>query len=77
MIYVSEAIPGDTLATTKKFAAENKKIIATTVKLLSKMGKDPEGKKILTALYRIDSMVPADSRDFQMIRDAAKLIHLD
>jgi ABC-type phosphate/phosphonate transport system substrate-binding protein len=38
------------------------------------MGKNEEGKKILAALYRIDSMIPATPKEYQPLRDAAKLI---
>jgi phosphonate transport system substrate-binding protein len=74
MIFVSDPIPGDTMATTKKFATEHKDIVDKTVKLLAEMGKTEEGKKILQALYRIDAMVPATAKDYQPLRDAAKAI---
>lgn len=74
MVFVSDAIPGDTMATTKKFAKEHKDIVDKTTKLLAEMGKNEEGKAILKALYRIDSMVPATSKEYQPLRDAAKVI---
>jgi phosphonate transport system substrate-binding protein len=74
MIFVSDPIPGDTMATTAKFEKEHKDIVTKTVKLLSDMGKNEEGKKILAALYRIDSMIPATPKEYQPLRDAAKLI---
>lgn len=76
MVFVSDAIPGDTMATTEKFNKEHKDIVDKTVKILGEMGKNEEGKKILTALYRIDSMVPATSKEYQPLRDAAKLIDI-
>jgi phosphonate transport system substrate-binding protein len=77
MIFVSDAIPGDTMATTKKFRTEHKDIVEKTVKLLAEMGKNKEGKEILKALYRIDSMIPATSKEYQPLRDAAKVIDVD
>jgi phosphonate transport system substrate-binding protein len=74
MIFVSDAIPGDTMATSKKFAKEHKDIVDKTVKLLTEMSKNDEGRAILKALYRIDSMVPATSKEYQPLRDAAKVI---
>jgi phosphonate transport system substrate-binding protein len=74
MIFVSDAIPGDTMATSKKFMKEHKDIVDKTVKLLTEMSKNDEGRAILKALYRIDSMVPATSKEYQPLRDAAKVI---
>jgi phosphonate transport system substrate-binding protein len=77
MVFVSDPIPGDTLATTEKFEKAHPEIVAKTVKLLGEMGKNKEGKEILKALYRIDSMVPATSKEYQPLRDAAKLIDIN
>ncbi|MCO5143205.1 MAG: phosphate/phosphite/phosphonate ABC transporter substrate-binding protein [Oligoflexia bacterium] len=77
MVFVSDPIPGDTMATTGKFAKEHKTIVDQTTKLLAEMGNNEEGKKILTALYRIDSMIPATSKEYQPLRDAAKVINLE
>lgn len=76
-VHVSEPIPGDTMATTNKFANANKELVDKTVKLLTEMGKSEEGKKILTALYRIDSLTPAASKDYDSLRAAAKVINVD
>jgi phosphonate transport system substrate-binding protein len=76
MIFVSDPIPGDTMATTKKFAKKHKDIVEKTTKLLAEMGKNEEGRSILHALYRIDSMIPATSKEYQPLRDAAKLIDI-
>lgn len=77
MVFISDLIPSDTMATTEKFMKEHKEIVDKTVKLLSEMGKNPEGKKILAALYRIDAMIPATAKEYQPLRDAAKLIKID
>lgn len=77
MIFVSDPIPGDTMATTEKFNKEHKDIVTKTVKILADMGKNDEGKAILKALYRIDSMIPATSKEYQPLRDAAKLIDIN
>jgi len=76
VLYVTEPIPGDTLCTSGKFMASNKETVDKTVKMLQDMGKSEEGKKILKALYRIDSMVPATSADYQSVRDAAAEIDI-
>lgn len=77
VLLVTDPIPGDTMATTAKFEKDNKELVEKTVKLLEEMGKNPEGKKILTALYRIDAMVKATSKDFQSVRDAAKAVGIE
>jgi len=77
MVFVSDAIPGDTMATTKKFAEKHQDVIDKTTKILGEMGNSEEGKSILMALYRIESMIPASSEEYQPLRDAAKLINID
>ena len=76
MIFVSDAIPGDTMATTKKFADGHRELVEKTVKILGEMGGDPEGHRILMTLYRIDSMAPATSAEYQPVRDAAKAVDI-
>jgi phosphonate transport system substrate-binding protein len=77
VVYVTDPIPGDTMATTKKFIAANKELVDKTTKLLAEMGKNDEGKAILKALYRIDSLTPATSKDYEPLRKAAKVIDVD
>ncbi len=76
-VHISDPIPGDTMATTHKFANANKELVDKTVKLLTEMGKNEEGKKILMALYRIDSLAPALSKEYDSLRAAAKVIDVD
>ncbi len=76
-IYVTEPITGDTMATSKKFIASNKEVVDKTVDLLIGMGKDEEGKKILKAMYRIDSMVSAKPEDYEAVRAAARVLKLE
>lgn len=77
VLFVTDPIPGDTMATSKKFMKENKAIVDKTVAMLKGMGSNEEGKKILKALYRIDSMVPATSKEYDVVRDAAKALHIN
>lgn len=74
MVFVSDAIPGDTMATTHKFAKTHKDIVDKTTKIMANMHKSSEGKQILKDLYRIDAMIPATAKEYQPLRDAAKLI---
>ncbi|RYZ94363.1 MAG: phosphate/phosphite/phosphonate ABC transporter substrate-binding protein, partial [Proteobacteria bacterium] len=74
MIYVSDPIPGDTFSTTESFAKAKPELVEKTVKMLNEMGNNEEGRKILKALYHIDSMIPANPADYQSLRDAAKVV---
>lgn len=75
-VFVTQPITGDTMATSKKFMTDHKDIVDQTVKIMVDMGKTEEGKKILTALYRIDSMVPAKSEDYEPVRAAARVLNI-
>ena len=77
MIYVSDAIPGETLSTTEKFAADHADIVAKTLKLMTEIGKDPVGRAIMVKLYNIEEMIPATSQEYQPVRDAAKTVKID
>lgn len=77
VLYVTEPITADTMATTNKFFTGNKELVEKTVKILEEMGKTEEGRKILLALYRMDAMIPAKSADFDPIRKAAKVLKID
>lgn len=77
VIYVTEPITGDTMTTTKKFQTEYKDIVDQTTRLMTAMGDSEEGRKILKALYRIDSMVPAKSQDYDSVRAAAKTLNIN
>ncbi|RZA09510.1 MAG: phosphate/phosphite/phosphonate ABC transporter substrate-binding protein [Proteobacteria bacterium] len=74
MIYVSDPIPGDTFSTTESFAKAKPELVEKTVKMLTEMGNSEEGRQILKALYHIDSMIPANTADYQSLRDAAKAV---
>lgn len=77
VLYVTDPITGDTMASSKKFIAAHKDVVDKTVSLLVDMGKEDEGKKILKALYRIDSMTPAKSEDYDSVRAAAHVLKID
>lgn len=76
-LFVTDPIPGDSMATSKKFREANPDIVKKTTELIQSMSKDEEGKKILYALYRIDSMIPAKSSDYDPLRKAAKLLNIN
>lgn len=77
MIYVSDKIPSEAIATSKKFLKQNPELVKKFTAVLGGMGADKEGRPILKVLYNIETMIPASSKDFQPVRDAAKAIHVD
>lgn len=76
VIFVTDPITGDTMATSKRFLEAHKDVVDTTVKTLVEMGKSEEGKKILQALYRIDAMIPAKTEDYESVRKAARTLQV-
>lgn len=77
VVYVTDPITGDTMATTNKFYKENAALVDELTKVLIDMGKLPEGKKILDALYHMEGLVPAKSADYDPIRKAAKILKIE
>lgn len=76
VLFVTDPITGDSMATSKKFYSIHKEIVDQLVNTLLEMGNTPEGKKILSGLYRIDSMIPAKSEDYEPVRAAARQLNL-
>ena len=77
ILFISDPIPSDTLATSQKFLKENPETVKLTVKTLIDMTKDPEGKKIIQDLYHVDGLEKATSKDFDPVRNAAKVLKID
>lgn len=76
ILWVSEKIPADTISVKDTF---QEKYPVTTQKVqeaLLRLNDTPEGKKMLTDLYRIDGLVEAESSDYDIVREAAKLVDL-
>jgi len=69
-IFISERIPGDTFTATKKMVEGQPLKAAKLVEALKAMGGTRAGKIILSDLYNIDSLVEANSEDYQPVRDA-------
>lgn len=76
-VFVTDPITGDTMAASKQLSAQHPDVVKTTTQLLGAMGSNPEGQKILKALYRIDGMIPAVSADYDPVRKAAKVVKVD
>jgi len=70
----SEPIPSDNICIGKNMDEATAKKLE---KAFLDMGKNPEGKKILQNLYRIDAFVSATDKDYESIREAFKLAGID
>jgi phosphonate transport system substrate-binding protein len=76
ILHVSKPIPGDTLSTTTQFQTAHPDVVEKFVKIMTELGESAEGKKILKDLYRIDSMVPAKSEDYEPLRVAMRRLKI-
>lgn len=76
VLFVTEPITGDTMAASKKISQTHPELVKKTASVLTEMGKTEEGKKILYALYRIDSMVPSTPAEYEPVRKAARILDI-
>jgi phosphonate transport system substrate-binding protein len=76
VVYVSKPIPNDTFSTTEKFAAARPDVVEKIKQAVLTLDKDEEGKAALRNLYRIDSMMEAQSSEFESLRKAASKINV-
>lgn len=74
MIHVTAPLPGDALATTARLWKSEKAMVEQVTKVLQRMGEALDGQQILRDLYGIDKMVPANPKDFDPVRAAAKVV---
>lgn len=68
----SKPIPGDTLSVRSAYHKECEAVTTRVRAAIANMGSNPEGKALLTNLYRIDKMIPAKDADYNIVRDAMK-----
>jgi len=73
-IYISEKIPGDTFTATRGMTESHPEAMAKLVDALKAMGDTRAGKIILTDLYNIDSLVEAESADYEPVREAFRRV---
>ncbi len=72
-IFYSRPIPGDTFSVSKNFGDTYP---ALTLQVAAAIASIPQG-TLLTDLYRIDSMILADSSDYDVVREARSVLGLD
>lgn len=77
VIFSSDPITSDLVTTTKTMMREHKDIVDKMVKILSAMSSDPEGKHLLKDLYKVDDLIPATSKDYEPLREAARVLKLN
>ena len=76
VVFVSDPIPTDLVTTTKKMMKEQKALVEKLVKILREMHKDPVGKKLLKELYKVEQLIPAESKDYEPVRAAARILKI-
>lgn len=74
VIFASDPIPSDLVTTTKKMLRDHKPTVDALVKVLGEMAKDPVGGKLLKDLYKVDALIPADTKDYEPVREAARIL---
>ena len=76
-IFFSQPIPGDNIATSRYMIEKYPELVKQVKETISTMHLDPEGAKVIKEMYHVDAMVPATSADYDPVRKAAELLHLD
>jgi len=76
-IFYSSPIPGDNLATTQYMIDGYPALVASVTDAVQGLTADSAGKALMQRMYHVDAMVPATSPDYDPVRRAATLLHLD
>lgn len=74
-IFYTRPIPGDTFTVSQEFATANPALTYQIAAAIANI-RAPEN-NLLTDLYRIDYMIPADSSDYEVVRDTRRTLGLD
>ena len=69
-IHYTDPIPGDTFTVRTTFLEENPEMAQKIMEAVMKLTENPEGKRILKTVYRIDKMIPATDSDYKIVYDA-------
>jgi phosphonate transport system substrate-binding protein len=77
VLFVSDPIPSDLVTTTKKFQTKEPELVKKMVEVLAGMHLDPVGKKLLRELYKVDQLTPADTKDYEPVREASRVLKLE
>ena len=74
-IFYSRPIPGDTFSVSKEFANAYPALTYRVAAAIASI-RNPDS-ALLQDLYRIDYMVPADSSDYDVVRESREVLGLD
>ncbi|MEO7994837.1 MAG: phosphate/phosphite/phosphonate ABC transporter substrate-binding protein [bacterium] len=74
VVWVSQPIPADTISVKDTFQDKYPQTTAIITAAFMKLNDTPEGLKMLKDLYRIDGLTEAKSEDYEVVRQAAKLV---
>ncbi len=73
-IFYTEPIPGDAIAGSTPLLTERTAEADSMLACLVRMGDDPQGKTLLQALYNVDRLIPAESKDYDTVRLAIEAL---
>lgn len=74
VIWISEPVPADTISVKDTFQDQYPQTVEKVKAALLKMNDNEDGKQLLKDLYRIDGLTEAKSEDYDIVREAAKLV---
>lgn len=76
IVWTSQPIPADTISVKDEFQAKYPQTTNQIRDAFLRLNDTPEGQKMLTDLYRIDGLVTAESADYDVVREAARLVDI-
>jgi phosphonate transport system ATP-binding protein len=76
-IFYSPPIPSDNLSTTQYMIDNYPGIVEKVTSAVRGITDNEEGRRLMTQMYHVDSMIPATSADYDPVRRAAALLKLD
>jgi|GEM_PF-159403 len=76
-ILFSRPIPGDNLATTQYMLDAHPEIVEKMKSAVMGLTDNEAGRELMQQMYHVDAMIPATSAEYDPVRSAADLLHLD
>ncbi|HYE80079.1 MAG TPA: phosphate/phosphite/phosphonate ABC transporter substrate-binding protein [bacterium] len=76
IVWTSDPIPADTISVKGTFQDQYPQTTEEIRQAFLRLNDTPEGQKMLKDLYRIDGLVEAQSGDYDIVREAARLVDI-
>lgn len=77
VILFSKPIPGDNMATSQRMVEKHPEIVAKVKRAVMGLTDTDEGRRLMKQMYHVEAMVPATTADYDPVRRAADMLHLD